>query len=140
MPALNAQLNGRELKPSQRAIIHGMAIAGTKSAAIARMFKVHRSTISRTLQAHGPANNFKDKLRSGRPRKTTSRQDDRVYKKIRNGYFARRHPLAEVQQNLVPNVSVRTLQRRIQEKQNIRKCPTTERPFLNDSHKQQRLE
>ena len=138
MPQPNAQLKGRELKPLQRAMIHGMFTAGAKAAAIARLFRVHRSTIGRTLQTHSDTTQFKSQPR-GWPRKTTGRADRRLYRHVISGFRERRQHLQEVQQNLLPDVSIQTVRRRLSE-DNIRKWRATERPLLTDHNKQLRLE
>ena len=57
----------------ERAI--GMLTAGMSTREVARHFQRHESTISRLLNRFQQTGNVADRPRSGRPRKTTPRED-----------------------------------------------------------------
>ena len=129
MPA--SSLGASELTPLDRAYAHGMSIAGMGVRQIARHFKVNPSTISRSMKAYDDKNDYKSAPR-GRPRKTTSKVDKKLCKKACADYTSRRQPSGELNRNIVPKISRRTVQRRLKEK-NIRKWQAAERPLLEDN-------
>ena len=57
----------------ERAI--GMLTSGMSLRDLARQFKHHESTVSRLLNRFQQTGNVADRLRLGRPRKTTPRED-----------------------------------------------------------------
>ena len=59
----------------QRARAIGMLTAGMSVRDVARHFQPHESTISRLLNRFQQTGNVADRPRSGRPRKTTPRED-----------------------------------------------------------------
>ena len=64
---------GKTFEQRERAI--GMLIAGMSARDDARHFKRHESTISQLLNRFQQTGNVADRPRSGRPRKTTPRED-----------------------------------------------------------------
>ena len=64
---------GMTFEQRERAI--GTLTAGMSATDIARYFQRHESTISRLLNRFQQSGNVADRPRSGRPRKTTSRED-----------------------------------------------------------------
>ncbi len=82
---------------------------------------------------------FKTKPR-GRRRKTTEQEDKNLQQEARKGYTQRRRPLMELHHNCMPQVSRRTVQRRVFKKDKVHKYPATERPALAPKHMRKRLE
>ena len=64
---------GITFEQGERAI--GMLTAGMSARDVARHFQRHESTISRLLNRFQQTGNVADRPRSGRPRKTTPRED-----------------------------------------------------------------
>ena len=64
---------GMTFEQRERAI--GMLTAGMSARDVARHFQDHESTISRLLNRFQQTGNVADRSRSGRPRKTTPRED-----------------------------------------------------------------
>ena len=64
---------GMTSEQRERAI--GMLTAGLSAREVARHFQRHESTISQLLNRFQQTGNVADRLRSGRPRKTTLRED-----------------------------------------------------------------
>ena len=135
MPAPN--LGASELTPLDRACARGMSIDGMSARQIAPHFKAHHSTISRSLKAYNNDNSYKSASR-GRPRMTTAKKDNKLCIKGRANHISRRQPLMELHHNTLPDVSRRTIQRRLEDK-DIKKWRAAERPLLESSHKQARL-
>lgn len=140
MPPQRTQKRSRELKPTERAFAHGMVTAGKSYRTVAQEFDVSQSTISRiiTNDKQNPNSNYQS-LPRPTPRKTTKEQDHRLQQEARKGYIERRVPLGELHHNVLPQVSRRTVQRRLKE-DNVQKYPATERPALTPKHKKERLE
>ena len=136
MPPKRNQLHYRHLTAIERARAHGMLIAGMKSREVALFIGVHHSTIARIVDKE---NNNYASVPHGRQYKTTPRTDRTIAREARKGYIKRRQPLAQLQQTQAPQISKRTVQRRLKER-NIQKHPATDRPLLKNSHKQARLE
>ena len=67
------RLPGMTFEQRQRAI--GMLTAGMSATDVARHFQRHKSTIGRLLNRFQETGNVADRPRSGRPRKTTPRED-----------------------------------------------------------------
>ena len=65
--------HGMTLEQSERAI--GMLTAGMSAREVARHFQSHESTKSRLLNRFQQTGNVADRPKSGRPRKTTPRED-----------------------------------------------------------------
>ena len=115
-----------------------MSIAGMPVRKIAAHFDVSHSTIVRAVNSYNDENEYKSRPRT-RPRITSTRTDRRISREAQLGYDARRQPLAELQQNVAPEVSRSTISRRLS-KHNIKKWQAAERPLLEAKHKEARLE
>lgn len=63
------------LDAATRNVVIGRLLAGESQNAVARLYNVHRSTISRLLQRHQQSGSTADRQRSGRPRITSAAQD-----------------------------------------------------------------
>ena len=77
----------------QRAI--GMLTAGCSQRDVAQEFNVHPSTICRLLNRFRTTGNVSDRQRSGRPRKTTVRQDRFIVTTSRRNRFMAAPRVAE---------------------------------------------
>ena len=79
MDAFGTELNANrrrncELSSVQRSAIYAAKIAGKSVAQISRDFKVHRNTVTKTIQRFQNHHTFKSLPRKGRPQKLTPTQ------------------------------------------------------------------
>ena len=138
MATPNVRIARRELNPIERAWAHGMSTAGMSACNIAPHFGVHHATIAHVASSYNDKNEYKSAPRDA-PRKTTKAEDKALADEARRIAQTRRQPLRELQSNIMPQVSRRTIQRQLAE-QNIRKWRAAERPLLEKYYKKLRLE
>ena len=106
----------KELSRETRAQIAILREQGMKVNDIAARFKVSHGCIVKTLQRVKETGGFKSKSRSGRPRATTPRADNRIH------IYAKAHPFAtanEISSEVFPvgsSPSVHTIRRRLNKK------------------------
>lgn len=77
----------RRLSEGQKWQIIGMKNAGLSCRDIGTRLGVNHTVISRLVQKHGLTGQVKDRPRSGRPRKTSARDDRALV------YMSNRHPI-----------------------------------------------
>ncbi|MES9884632.1 MAG: helix-turn-helix domain-containing protein [Sedimenticola sp.] len=71
----------------QRQMAIGMLVAGMKVIHVARHFRFHESTIRRLKNRHHATGGVADRPRSGRPRKTSPREDRYIVTSSRRNRF-----------------------------------------------------
>lgn len=124
----------------QRQFALGMLGAGMRYRDVARQFNVHESTISRLKTRFEQTGSASDKPRSGRPRKTTPREDNYIVTTSRRNRFMSATVIAgRLQNSTGTRVSVGTVRNRLR-KARLRAC----RPYvgvpLTRRHRQTRLQ
>ncbi len=131
-----AKTSREELTPAQRNQILGAAASGEKPMHIARRLDIPKTSVYRTIE-QGPERTErgqKSNPRSG-PRKTTV-DDDTLLAEA--AMVAPLQPLRELNTNIMPTVSHRTIQRRIKE-QKLAKHRQRPKPLLTGKHRQKQL-
>ena len=108
--------------------------AGASISQISAVVTRPGSTVSRTIK-NAPLRDDYKSLPRGHPRVTDERMDRRL---VREARANRRMPLGELCQNIAPNISRRTVQRRLQQS-NVQKWLAAKRPLLEPVHEQARL-
>ena len=134
-PVPRTQTRRRELSPTTRALLCGRLEQGAKQTDIAKETGLKQSTISRIYKRYRDNKTFKSGSR-GCPRKTSERDDRALLLSVQRNP---KQPLRELQQNVAPEISRRTINRRLQES-NIKKWRAAERPLLDENYAAQRLE
>jgi hypothetical protein len=129
----------REYTIAQKAEWFGRFKSGASTHLIAQEFGIPQKTVSFNIRKALKNNDFTNSPRSGRPRKTTDRDDRTLIREaIKKGGKGRRQPLAEINQNVMPHVSRTTVKRRLQEA-NIKKWRATHKILLLPEHMDDRL-
>jgi hypothetical protein len=123
----------KELSPIDRAMIIGRRDAGQTFLKIHQDTGVPLTTIKDTIKRRN--NDQLKSLPRQCPRKTSARKDRQI---IRSARTDRDQILAELNINVCPDISARTLQRRLREV-NIRKWLARDRPPLTEEHAATRL-
>jgi len=128
-----------EVHPTERGEMLGMRKAGASIRDIATETGRAPSTVHDTLMKAPTRVHHASAPRSA-PRKTTNRQD-RLLRRlaINSGGERRRQPLAELHENVMPDVSRRTVQRRLKDDL-IKKWKAKGRPELLPEHMKKRME
>ncbi|ODQ63792.1 hypothetical protein NADFUDRAFT_4375, partial [Nadsonia fulvescens var. elongata DSM 6958] len=98
----------RELTDSDKARIASLAATGVSYGQITAELNIPRSTVRDFLRRVNDRGHYENKPRSGRPRKTTAQIDDLIIQD-------KEASLQDIQLRVVPNVSLRTIKRRIKE-------------------------
>ena len=88
---------GMTFEQRERAI--GMLTAGMSERVVARHFQLHESTISQLLNRFQQTGNVADRSRSGRPRKTTPREDRFLMTSSRRNRFLSSRKLGRLLRN-----------------------------------------
>ena len=127
----------RRLSEGQKWQIIGMKNAGLSCRDIGTRLGVNHTVISRLVQKHGLTGQVKDRPRSGRPRKTSARDDRALV------YMSNRHPMAGSRYlrqhwNAGVRASTSTVRRRLKAV-GLRARRPIRRPFLTPRHMQERL-
>ena len=121
-----------ELSPKKRGIIAALYEQGLVQREISQKLGCSLSTVSRTLKRHkeDPQLNFTSKMRSGRPRATTSRTDKLI------GRISHANPRLsanEISKEIFieKKVSDRTVRRRLLVDFKMKACKPAKKPFLS---------
>ncbi len=109
---------------------------GAKTHAIASEFDVHQSTIVCAIEK---ADRNYESIPHSQRCKISKTDEQKLVSAAKPNYNKRRQLLQVLQNNVVPQISTCTIQRRLK-KHNIMKHHTTERPVLDKDHKQLRLD
>ncbi len=125
----------RELTPAQRAEIIGAHRLGVTAPEIAARLGYKQPTVYYTLRMAEKREDNKSRPRGG-PRKTDA-EKDKLLAEV--AMAAPTQPLRDLNRNVVPEVSVRTVQRRLKEK-TIQKYRARKKPRLTGRHRSLRLQ
>ena len=125
------------LNENQRNRAVGMLQAGMAQNTVARHFGVHRNTIQSLWRRFQQSGNTQDRPRSGRPRRTSSQQDNHIRLVHLRNRFLTESLTARSIPGLRP-ISPRTVRNRLRE-QNIRPRRPAVRPELLQRHRVARL-
>lgn len=117
--------------------IIGLHRAGLSFKEIGRRTGRHYSTISRLVRKHAQTNDVKNRRPSGRPRKTTVRDDRALVRLVRRDPFA---SSATLKRQWLPHrqISHQTVRNRLKAA-GLRSRRVIKRPKLTDDHKRLRL-
>ena len=97
MSNVNPRRPGMTFEQRERAI--GMLTTGMSARDVARHFQCHESTISRLLNRFQQTGHVPDRSRSGRPRKTTPREDRFLTTSSRRNRFLSSRKLSRLLRN-----------------------------------------
>lgn len=131
-----SELRRSELSEYEKGQINALSTIGCKVAQISRQINRPHSTITGYLKREKERGTYKNSTRPGRPQVLDGRSKRRLLRTVTSG---RRQSLTEIQQNVVPQASRRTIQR-VLAKANIKKWRAKERPTLKKEHVAARLE
>lgn len=125
-----------QLSDFEKGQINGLKGQNFKIAAIARAVQRPWQTVADYVKREKERGTHKNLSRSGRPPALDVRTERRL---IREAKSIRDIPLAEINANICPNVSRRTMKRYLA-KHNLKKWRAAEQPLLKAEHAQARLE
>lgn len=116
----------------------GAILAGKKIAQAARMFNMPWTTAHDIWKKYRESGNTENRHRSGRPRKTTSRDREKIVEQTTGSAEHRRRTLADVGNQLSPPVCDATVRRVLAESGYHRRV-SRKVPFLTKDQKKQRM-
>lgn len=134
-PVPRTQTRRRETSPQFRALLCGRILAGEKQADICKETGIPKGTLSKIYKRYKEGKGFTSAPRGG-PRKTNIRTDRAI---LLSAQRNPKQPLRELNQNIAPEISRRTINRRLKES-NIKKWKAAERPLLDENYAAQRLQ
>lgn len=134
-PVPRTHTRRREISPTTRALLCGRLDQGVKQTELEQEMGIKQATISRIYKRYRENKTFKSGSR-GRPRKTTETTDRALLLSAKRNP---KQPMRELNLNVAPEISQRTIRRRLQES-NIKKWKAAERPLLDQKLATQRLE
>jgi IS30 family transposase len=106
----------KQLTEAQKASIITSHSYGTSSRQIALQLKRHHSTIDLVIDKYQATQSVERIVGSGRPRKTTKKEDRRIVRSVANNRRISSPQILE--ENGITNISDRTARRRIKEEEN----------------------
>jgi transposase len=128
---------GKHLTDIQRASIVTAHNFGESISDLARTMKVAYTTIQRAIDKYKATQEVGRKLGSGRPRKTTKKQDRKIIRAIsKNRKITSPEILVETD---IQNVSDKTIRRRIKEDERFKSYWATKKPFINGKNRKKRV-
>ena len=127
----------RKLSIAERWQAVGMSQTGLSNRRVAQRVGVHRSVIDRLMHRFQVTGTVDDRSRSGRPRKTTPREDRLIARRARRDNFTTAGRI-RAGLHFGGNVSVRTIIRRLNA-QHLRARRPIKRPELTARHRIARL-
>lgn len=116
----------------------GAILAGKKIAQAARMFGMPWATAKGIWKKYQQRGNTENRHRSGRPRKTTSRDREKVIEMATGSSENRRRTFTSIGNQLSPPVCGVTI-RRVLDKLGYHRHVARKVPFLTKAHKRQRM-
>lgn len=128
----------RKLSEAEKWQIVGMRNSGQSLRQIAQHFGIHFSIVSRLLKRHRDDGTIQERPRSGRPPKTSEREDRALVRVAKRQPFATARYLRD-DWNIATRVAVRTVNRRLNNAR-LRARRPLKRPLLTQRHRQARLE
>lgn len=124
----------------KRAQINILSETGKSCSVIAEILKVSKSSVSRTLKRQRETGSNKNKKGSGRPRKTSKRDDNRMLQISKANRFKSASDIrAEINQSLDAPVSLTTVKRRLREGGLFGRI-AVKKPLLSSANKRKRLQ
>ena len=133
------QMPGGTISDSRRAVIVALHEENLSNRAIALRVGCDRRTVDRLLAHYSMVKPLTSHIKSGRPRKTTQRDDSTMSRMVlRDRRITARAIQAEMQHRRV-NVSARTVRRRLSNAGFFARRPIR-KPFLSKKIKKSRLE
>lgn len=129
----------RDLSSEKRAQIEVLSKEGLSQRSIATRLKVSQSAVSRTLTRLSEKGDYDSRRRCGRPT-ITSLHGDRAIRRaaVANPFISS----GEVRANLapvIPNISARTIRRRLSDKFGLKSHKPSRKPFLTAKNRRDRL-
>lgn len=129
-----------QISIEKRAQINILSESGKTYSEIAEIVKVSKSSVHRTLQRKCETGSNKNRKGSGRPRKTSKRDDNRLLEISKSNRFKTAPDLrVEINQSLVAPISLTTVKRRLREKGLIGRV-AVKKPLLRPVNKKKRLQ
>lgn len=130
----------KEISVEMRGQIVILQKTGKNYREIAKILKVSLGAVQKAIQRHRETGVNTDKKRSGRPRKTVQRVDNKIYAISKADRFKSAATIrAEINENLDSPISLNTVKRRLREKGMIGRV-AVKKPLLRPVNKQKRLE
>lgn len=130
----------KELSVETRALIIAEHNLGVSNRQIAKKLKLNTSTVSYNIKKYSDSGSFLNKVRSGRPRATTSAQDIAiVVTSKRNRRKTAPEIAAELNATLPKPISVSTVKRRLQ-KAGLHGRIALRKPLLRKENKKKRMQ
>lgn len=127
------------LTESQRGEIIGLYKNKQSIPKISRMLKVHRTTVSRTIEKYLNRDNLATHPRSGRPKLLTNRNQKILKTIVKNN---NKKSAEQIKKKFVEKtnieISTKTIRRNLHEMQIFSRIPA-KKPLLNDQQREQRL-
>lgn len=108
---MSRKTNRRELSEFDKGRIVGLADCGKNLAEISKQLDIPRSTVRDFIKRSKERGHYENVPRPGRPRKTTEEIDKLIVEVTDD----RSDSLEDIQKQIVPELSVRTIKRRIRE-------------------------
>lgn len=129
----------KQISLEKRAQIVILQKTGKKYREIAKILKVSLNAISKTVQRYRETGVNTDRKRSGRPRKTVQRVDNKMYAISKADRFKSASKIrSEINENLDSPISLDTVKRRLREKGMIGRI-AVKKPLLRPANKVKRL-
>ena len=128
---------GRRMTDAVKWQIIGFHRAGLSFKEIARRIGRHYSTVSRLVRKHEQTNDVRNRRPSGRPRKTSERDDRRLLRLVRRHPHASSSTLKRLWLRHQP-LSYQTIRNRLRAA-GLKSRRVIKRPRLTDNHKRTRL-
>lgn len=128
---------GKQLSPTKRGQILGMMRAGMSSRKACEVFKVNRSVGDLIWKKYTASGDIARKAGSGRPKKTTRREDRRIIRAV----LANREITADqIREDLgLQHLSDATIYRRIVKLTGMKSYWKLLKPFMNDKQRKRRI-
>lgn len=129
-----------QISIEKRAQINILSESGKTYSEIAEFVKVSKSSVHRTLRRKCETGSNRNRKGSGRPRKTSKRDDNRLLEISKSNRFKTAPDLrAEINQSLVAPISLTTVKRRLRENGLIGRV-AVKKPLLRPVNKKKRLQ
>ena len=133
-------VKNKELSTEKRSNVVILHKIGKTYNEIAKILKISKGTVSKTLKRNRETGSNVNKKRSGRPRKTSKRDDDKILTiSSANRFETAPNIRAKINERLPSPISVSTVQRRLREKGMFGRI-AVKKPLLRPPNIKKRLE
>lgn len=130
----------KELTVNERQIIINCHEQGKSYADINKIVGRPKSTIQNVINRYNKENRIENKVRSGRPRKLTERDERKIASIIKKDPFKSAPKIAtDIQISLNKTVSPWTVARSLQ-RSGFKSCTPRKKPFVSEINKKKRLD